>query len=146
MTPVAGPDAPEEASALHALRRDGHRLHTLLNAPMSTAHRLLQSVNALPLMDSLMSVERQSLWKPAPDSCRDAVSRARATRRTYLVAAHPWDLHGAARAGRSTVSVDRRGATYPAHCTPPDITVPTLEALREQLARDRPTGAPARHD
>ncbi|WP_347757181.1 haloacid dehalogenase type II [Agrococcus sp. ProA11] len=122
------------APALQSLRGAGHRLLTLSNGPTSTAERLLQSADALHHMDSLLTVEGHSLWKPARDSYRSALSRARVAGRAYLVAVHPWDIHGAARAGLSTVWVNRRGATYPSHFTQPDITVRTLEALAERLA------------
>jgi 2-haloacid dehalogenase len=46
-----------------------------------------------------------------------------------MVAVHPWDIDGAARAGLRTAWLDRTGAGYPAHLTPPDRTVATVAEL-----------------
>ena len=52
-----------------------------------------------------------------------------------LVAVHPWDIDGGARAGTSTAWVNRRGAPYP-HLTSPHPTAPThtVHALGELAA------------
>ena len=42
---------------------------------------------------------------------------------------HPWDIDGAARAGLRTAWIDRTGAAYPTHLTPPDRTVATVAEL-----------------
>jgi len=46
-----------------------------------------------------------------------------------LVAVHPWDIDGAARAGLSTAWVNRTDAPYPAFFTPPTHTVSGLTDL-----------------
>ena len=50
-----------------------------------------------------------------------------------LVAAHPWDVDGAHRAGLTGVWVDRRKTPYPLAFLPPDLRVPDLEALADRL-------------
>ena len=45
------------------------------------------------------------------------------------MAVHPWDIDGAARAGLRTAYVDRTGADYPSHLTPPDGTVASIAEL-----------------
>ena len=50
-----------------------------------------------------------------------------------MVAVHPWDLHGASRAGLRTAWVDRTGSPYPSHLPPPDLHVRSLVDLAEQL-------------
>lgn len=37
-----------------------------------------------------------------------------------LVAVHPWDVDGAARAGMRTAWLDRRGTAYPSYFTAPN--------------------------
>jgi len=50
-----------------------------------------------------------------------------------VVAAHPWDVDGAQRAGLTGVWVDRRKTPYPLAFLPPDLRVPDLEALADML-------------
>ena len=50
-----------------------------------------------------------------------------------MVAAHPWDVDGAHRAGLRTVSVDRTGAPYPPSFAAPDVTVRGLDELVGRL-------------
>ena len=50
-----------------------------------------------------------------------------------MVAVHPWDLHGAARAGLATAWLDRTGAPWPEVFTPPTHTAADLPALAAQL-------------
>jgi 2-haloacid dehalogenase len=51
-----------------------------------------------------------------------------------LVAVHPWDIHGAARAGLRTAWINRTGARYPSYFRAPDITVAALTELPPALA------------
>jgi 2-haloacid dehalogenase len=51
-----------------------------------------------------------------------------------LVAVHPWDIHGAARAGLRTAWLNRGGARYPDHFAAPDLSPTSLVALADELA------------
>ncbi len=51
-----------------------------------------------------------------------------------LVAVHPWDIDGAARAGMGTAWLNRTGLPYPRHFTPPVHTIGSLEELAGVLA------------
>jgi 2-haloacid dehalogenase len=51
-----------------------------------------------------------------------------------LVASHPWDIDGAARAGLRTGWLNRTGNAYPAHFRAPDYTARALTGLADQLA------------
>jgi len=119
------------ADGLWALHSAGHRLFTLSNGPTSTAERLLRDAGALDVFDDLLTVDGHSLWKPAPAAYLDAVSRTGTEGPTYLVAVHPWDIHGASTAGLSTVWINRQGTHYPDHFRPPTITVPALTELAQ---------------
>jgi 2-haloacid dehalogenase len=51
-----------------------------------------------------------------------------------LVAAHPWDIDGAARGGMATAWVNRAGGPYPTYFTESDYTVSGIDQLADQLA------------
>jgi 2-haloacid dehalogenase len=87
----------------------------------------------LPAFDDLLTVEGRTPWKPARAAYVDAVARTGTTGPAYLVAVHPWDVHGAAEAGLSTAWVNRAGIPYPAHFTPPTVTVASIGELVRHL-------------
>ena len=124
---------PDVVEGIRALRAAGHRLFTLSNGPTATAERLLGDAGVLSAFDGLLSVEGHTPWKPAPAAYLGALARTGTAGPAYLVAVHPWDIHGAATAGLSTAWVDRAGAPYPAHFTPPTVTVGRIGELAERL-------------
>lgn len=126
---------PDVAPGLRALHAAGHRLFTLSNGPAASAERLLGEAGLLDAVDGLLSVEGHTPWKPARDAYRGALARTATDGPAYLVAVHPWDVHGAAAAGLATVWVDRSGAPYPGHFHPPTLTVTGLDQLAGQLDR-----------
>jgi 2-haloacid dehalogenase len=50
-----------------------------------------------------------------------------------LVAAHPWDIHGAREAGMRAGWIVRRQAPYPGYFAAPDFQAPDLGALAGQI-------------
>jgi 2-haloacid dehalogenase len=50
-----------------------------------------------------------------------------------LVAVHPWDIDGAARAGMRTCWINRRDLPYPDYFRPPEITVTALPELADHV-------------
>lgn len=128
------PDVPDGVTALHAL---GLRLVTLTNGATQVTERLLTAAKLRAQFEQLLSVEEAGVWKPAPRSYQYA-ARACGTEPNdmLLVAVHPWDIDGAARAGMDTAWINRADAAYPSYFTPPDHTV---SALGDLAARIRPS-------
>lgn len=126
------PDVPD---GVHALRRAGYRLVTLSNGSSQVAERLLIAAGIRDEFEALLSAEHAGAWKPAHASY-DYAARTCGTGLgdMLLVAVHPWDIDGAARAGMATAWIDRDGGPYPGLFTPPAITVAGLPELAERLA------------
>ena len=122
------------ADGFRSLHSAGHRLFTLSNGPTSTAERLLEEAGISALLTRTLSVEGHTPWKPARASYESALARTGTTGTAYLVAVHPWDIHGAAEAGLSTVWVNRADAHYPEHFHSPTFTVRTIGELSGFLA------------
>lgn len=81
-----------------------------------------------------MSVEDAGAWKPDREAYDYAARECgTAPDDMLLVAAHPWDIDGAARAGMHTAWINRSGLPYPGHFTPPERTVTALADLAGQL-------------
>lgn len=51
-----------------------------------------------------------------------------------LVAAHPWDIDGAARGGMATAWINRSEGRYPRYFTAPVVTAASVVDLAGQLA------------
>ena len=67
--------------------------------------------------------------RPGPPTCTRRTGSGSRPADATLVAVHPWDIDGAARAGLRTAWINRTGALYPAHLTAPDRTVATVAEL-----------------
>lgn len=125
---------PDVAEGLRQLHASGHRLFTLSNGATSTAERLFREANVLSYFEQLLSVDQHTAWKPA----REAYERASVVCRVslediVLVAVHPWDINGAARAGMKTAWVNRDQSTFPAYFESPTIVISSILDLPECL-------------
>ncbi len=112
------------------LSERGLRLVTLSNGAAAVAERLLASAGLRDRFERCLSVDDAGAWKPAPVAyahAADACGVAPAA--MLMVAVHPWDIDGAARAGLSTAWLDRGGAHYPAYFTPPDLAAAGVDGL-----------------
>lgn len=126
------PDVPDGVRALSAA---GFRLITLSNGSEKIAEKLFREAGIRDRFDLLLSVEDAPAWKPARASYEYAAAASGAEPAgMLLVAVHPWDIHGAARAGLRTAWLNRNGESYPQHFEDPDITVTSLTALPAALA------------
>jgi 2-haloacid dehalogenase len=125
------PDVPD---GVRALRRAGLRLVTLSNGSAAVGERLLADAGLRDEFEAVLSVADAGVWKPAPASYAYA-ARTCGTEpgEMLMVAVHPWDLHGAARAGLATAWLDRTGTPWPEVFTPPTHTAADLPALAAQL-------------
>ncbi len=128
-------DVPD---GIRALQRSGRRLVTLTNGSTQVSEQLLTAAGIRDQFEALLSVEDAGIWKPA----RAAYEYARQVCGTdladmLLVAVHPWDIDGAARAGLATAWIDRTGKPYPGFFTPPSLRATGLTDLAEQLTGSR---------
>ena len=125
---------PDVAPGVRALADQGLRLVTLSNGPAEVAERLLGDAGLRDLFSDVLSVEDAGVWKPGPGAYEYAAEVCGTPLRDMLmVAVHPWDVDGAARAGMQTAWVDRDGRPYPSYATPPVLTVASLVELAGTL-------------
>lgn len=125
------PDVPD---GVRGLRRSGRRLVTLSNGSAQVAEQLFGAAGIRKEFERLLSVEDAGAWKPARASYEYA-ARTCGTELSdmLLVAVHPWDIDGAARAGMDTAWINRTGTPYPSFFTPPSLTATSLVDLAGQL-------------
>lgn len=126
------PDVPD---GVRALREASWRLVTLSNGSAQVAEQLLRGAGLREAFEQLLSVEDAGAWKPAPAAYRHAATACGVRpAELVLVAVHPWDVDGAARAGLRTAWLDRTGVPHPDYATPPDHTITRLPDLAAALA------------
>ena len=78
----------------------------------------------------MLSVQDAGAWKPAARAYHYAAQCcAVAPSELVLVAVHPWDIDGAARAGLHTAWINRDNTRYPSFFASPDRTVRTVGEL-----------------
>lgn len=109
-------------------------LVTLSNGATSVADALFERAGIRGRFARLLSVADAGRWKPAPEAYDYASTEMdRQPGELLLVAVHPWDIHGARRAGLRTAWINRQGSAYPAYFDAPDVEAATLTDLAEQL-------------
>lgn len=126
---------PDVVDGIRTLRSAGLRLVTLSNGSTSVAEGLLTRAGLLDDFERLLSVADGSTWKPAAaayttalDTCGVAADEA------MLVASHPWDIDGAARAGLRTGWLRRSAAGYPSYFRQPEIEAGDLKELAAAIS------------
>lgn len=129
---------PDIADGVQSLREAGSRLVTLSNGAAQVAETLLGTAGLRDRFEHVLSVEDAGVWKPDRRAYEYA-ARVCGTElaQMMMVAVHPWDIDGAARAGMSTAWINRRGATYPSYFMPPTLTVASLGDLADEWAGNR---------
>ena len=125
---------PDVEPGLRRLREAGLRIATLTNGSAATTEALLGRAGVADLVERTLDVSEVGRWKPAPEpywyACRAlgvALSAA------ALIAVHPWDVHGAKRAGLGGAWLDRHGDPYPGVFLAPDATGSDLPTLADRL-------------
>ncbi len=127
---------PDVVPGIRRLKEAGLRLVTLSNGSAQVAGQLFESAGIREHFEQLLSVEDGGVWKPARAAYEYAARQCGLDLSDMLlVAVHPWDVDGAARAGMRTAWVDRSGSHYPAFAATPDHSVASLEELATALAR-----------
>lgn len=129
------PAHPDVVPALERLREAGYRLFTLTNSSDSALADQLKNAGLDKLFETALSVEGVGLYKPHAHVYRWAARRAGVeVSECLLVAAHGWDVAGAAWAGMRSAFVGRPGQQqFPLGPTP-ELEVATLKELADKLA------------
>lgn len=128
---------PDVAPGVQALADSGLRLVTLTNGAKKVSESLLNGAVLRDRFERLLSVDDAARWKPSAESYAYAAEECGVPpAEMMLVAVHPWDIDGAARAGLQTAWIDRTGsAPYPPYFTSPDLTVTGVDHLARELTR-----------
>ncbi len=129
---TALPARPDAAAALDHLRAHGHGVAVLTNSAAVAGRHTLDAAGLLVRVDRIDGADAVRAYKPDPRVYALTVAPADA----WFVAAHWWDVTGAARAGFSTAWISPEDVVLPGTAAPPDVVAPDLlTAVREITAR-----------
>lgn len=125
---------PDVRAALEELATAGVTALTLTNGSDEVVGRLLERAGLRHLVAHVLSVDASGHWKPRPEPYHHAAEVAGvAPEELALVAVHPWDVHGATRAGLVGAWVDRDGRTWPGLLPAPAVRADRLDGVVERL-------------
>lgn len=128
------PPFQDVKNSLRRLRNANFRLATLTNSSPSTLETQFSNAGIDRYFEQLLSVHSVRRYKPSPETYHFAArSLGVDPREMLMVAAHPWDLLGASRAGCRTALVRRPGkAPWPA-ARRPEYVADNLTELTDRL-------------
>jgi 2-haloacid dehalogenase len=127
------PAYPEAPAALEKLAAAGARVGVLTQSSADAAEALLRNAGLRDALEVVISADDAGAFKPDPRVYRLALDRVGPA---WLVAAHWWDVAGAARAGMRTAWVARHDVIYPEAAPKPDVSgADLLEAATGISAR-----------
>ena len=128
------PPHPEVAAALRRLGEAGLRLGALTNSTEEVASAQLEHAGLIDAFELVLSADTVGRLKPAPEPYRMAAERLEVdVGEVRLIAAHAWDVAGAARAGCATAFVARPGKALDPLVERPEIVGPDLAAVAEAI-------------
>lgn len=128
------PPHPDVPPGLERLAAAGYRLATLTNSAPDVAERQLEHAGLIGRLDMVISVDPVRRFKPARQTYLHAASALRvAPDDVVMIAAHDWDLHGAAAAGLAVAYLERPGTTFSPLGVLPELAAPDLTSLADQL-------------
>ena len=128
------PAFPEVKKALRRLRDAGFRLAVLTNSAKGSLEEQLHHAGLAEYFEQAFSVDTVRRYKPARDTYRAAAYLLGVDLHAVLmVAAHPWDLLGATRAGCRTAFLARPGKALFPDAPVPDYTAGNLQELADRL-------------
>jgi 2-haloacid dehalogenase len=120
--------------ALERLATAGLRVMTLTNGSRSNTIALLERAGVSGRVEENFSVEEVGRWKPVREAYHYAAARCGVEpAQVMMVAAHPWDVEGAKRAGLLGAWINRRELPYPSLLRKPDLTAADLVGLAQAL-------------
>lgn len=132
------PPHREVPESLGRLRDAGCRLFTLTNSPPDTLRAQMENSGLKEYFEETFSVDAVRKFKPAPETYRWAADEIGAEiGELLLIAAHDWDIAGAANAGCRTAYVARPGKVYNPLYRPADLTGADLREVADRIIGEK---------
>lgn len=126
---------PDVVPGIQRIRKAGFRTATLTNGSNQAAAAQLEHSGLNELIDDSLTVEEIGRFKPASQVYQVAADRFGVDpSQMLMVAAHDWDIAGAARAGCETAFITRPGVSWSLPGSPPGMVATDIADLAGRLA------------
>ncbi|MEI2579803.1 HAD-IA family hydrolase [Scytonema sp. PRP1] len=122
---------PEALEAFRLLTTAGWKLVALTNGSEDSTHKLLDRANALEYFANIFSCDAIQKTKPHPDVY--ALAKQDASADVWMVAAHAWDIAGAACAGLRTAFINQEEKDYLSVYPQPEVIACDLVEAANQI-------------
>ena len=130
------PAHPDVKEGFQRLRAGGWRLVALTNSTLETAEVQLKNADLRDDLERVFSADSVRRLKPAPEPYQMAARELGIKASALLfVAAHSWDIAGAAKAGCKTAFLARPGQVLDQLTPKPIFSATNLRDLADQLMR-----------
>ncbi|WP_414828827.1 haloacid dehalogenase type II [Alteromonas sp. H39] len=128
------PPHDDVIEGLSELKNRGYKLVALSNSSASGLQHQLEYAKIIQLFESVLSVQSIRTYKPYPEVYQWALQQCQTEAEdTMMIAAHGWDLAGAAACGLKTAFVRRQGKMPYPLAQQPDLSVSGLRELTSRL-------------
>lgn len=132
------PAHPDAAPAIRELRGAGFGVVTLTNSTADVAADQIRNAGLGDLIQAVYSADEVRMLKPAPEPYQHVLnSRHAAPADTVLIAAHDWDITGAAAVGLRTAFITRDGRVPLPAATSPVMSATSLRAIATELVNQQ---------
>lgn len=130
----SAPPHPDVVQALRRLREEKFRMGVLTNSSAEVMKQQLAAAEIDRFFDFTLSVEENGIYKPHRDVYRWAAAREELDPSDcMMIAAHGWDVGGAAWAGMRTAFVARPGQPLFPLAPSPEMVAPDMGKIAEGL-------------
>jgi 2-haloacid dehalogenase len=138
---LVAPPHPDVVEALTQLKNAGYRMVTLTNSTEKVVTQQLVHAGLAKFFEASISIDDVQAYKPQLDAYKLALRRLNVkAEQAMLIAAHGWDVAGAADAGLQTAFIAREGHVLYPLAPEPTIRGDTLIEIARQLTEATPGG------
>lgn len=128
------PPHKDVVDAVKYFKSQGLTLITLTNSSSENTDKLLIKAGIRDQVDHLWPASDSGHWKPAPEPYHFAAKKLGVNiDEVALIAAHPWDVHGAVSAGMTGVYIKRQESLYQPSFKQPHFQGTDMLALAKEL-------------
>lgn len=125
---------PDALEAFRTLAEAGLKLVALTNGSDDSTRKLLENAAATKYFDSIFSCDAIQKTKPHPDVY--ALVKQDAEGDIWMVAAHAWDIAGAARAGLKTAFITSEEEDYLSAYPQPEVVADSLHEAASKIIQN----------
>lgn len=130
------PPYPEVAEGLVMLKKAGYKMVTLTNSAPAAQEKQLEFAQLTNYFEKTFSVDEVKLYKPHPDTYEYVLDKMDVDpKEAMLIAAHGWDIAGAAKTNLQTAFIARKEQSLYPLADKPRFVFDNLIELAEELVK-----------